>query len=160
TRTNATLGSPPYMSPEQWREPLRVGPRSDLYALGIIAYEALTGRRPFSATTAAAYADLHCRGDVPPVGPGLPPALDDFFRPALAKRMDDRPATALELAEALRAASGLASPPARAEGQRRRLPRIAIGVAVAGVATGGAVMLSVDRSLERSRDRAVDRDAH
>src|SRR4029079_13578675 len=47
THADATVGSPPYMSPEQWSNALTVGPGSDLYALGVVAYEALTGRRPF-----------------------------------------------------------------------------------------------------------------
>ncbi|HEV7557500.1 MAG TPA: serine/threonine-protein kinase, partial [Kofleriaceae bacterium] len=45
TRADAAMGSPPYMSPEQWRDALAVTPRSDLYSLGIVAYESLTGRR-------------------------------------------------------------------------------------------------------------------
>ena len=142
THTNATLGSPPYMSPEQWRDPLRVGPRSDLYALGIIAYEALTGRRPFVAPTAAAFSELHCHGDVPPVGPEFPPALDALFRRALAKQIDDRPASALELAEALRVASGLANTPPGLDRAQRRRPWLAL-VAGAALIGGAAVALIV-----------------
>src|SRR5512140_3188796 len=51
TRPGATLGSPPYISPEQWTNPQTVGPASDLYSLGVVAYEALTGHRPFNAPT-------------------------------------------------------------------------------------------------------------
>jgi hypothetical protein len=147
TRTNATLGSPPYMSPEQWSDPLRVGPPSDLYALGVIAYQALTGRRPFSAATVAGFAELHRSGDVPPVGPGFPPALDELFRRALAKRVDDRPASALELAEALRTASGLGAPPSRLDRPARR-SWLALGVGaalVAAVAATAAWMLGGSR---------------
>jgi serine/threonine protein kinase len=100
---NSTVGSPPYMSPEQWMNPAEVGPSSDLYALGVLAYEAITGRRPFSAETASQYAELHCDAAVPPVGGGLPAALDRFFERALAKRSEERWRTALELAAALRA---------------------------------------------------------
>jgi serine/threonine protein kinase len=75
TQANATLGSPPYMSPEQWCDPLSVGPRSDLYALGVMAYEALTGRQPFIGPTIAAIGEQHCNAEVPRVGePCSPPA--------------------------------------------------------------------------------------
>jgi len=45
TQPNHTVGSPPYMSPEQWGNAVTVGPASDLYALAVVAFEALTGRR-------------------------------------------------------------------------------------------------------------------
>jgi WD40 repeat protein/serine/threonine protein kinase len=107
TRGDATVGSPPYMSPEQWMNPRTVGTASDLYALGVVAYEALTGRRPFDASTVAEYVELHCRAPVPPLGDGFSPALDKLFQRALAKRPEDRWGSALELAAALRAASGI-----------------------------------------------------
>ncbi|HEX2685057.1 MAG TPA: hypothetical protein VHN14_00490 [Kofleriaceae bacterium] len=97
------------MSPEQWSNALTVGPGADLYALGVVAYEALTGRRPFVAQTLSEYVDLHCFAAVPPLGDGFPPSLDRMFQRALAKRPEDRWASALELAAALRAASGLGS---------------------------------------------------
>jgi serine/threonine protein kinase len=56
TRASATIGSPPYMAPEQWTDPTAVGPAADIYALGIIAYEGVTGHRPFSAETSEATA--------------------------------------------------------------------------------------------------------
>jgi WD40 repeat protein/serine/threonine protein kinase len=107
THADATVGSPPYMSPEQWSNALTVGPGSDLYALGVVAYEALTGRRPFVAQTLSEYVDLHCFAAVPPLGDGFPASLDRLFQRALAKRPEDRWSSALELAAALRAASGL-----------------------------------------------------
>ncbi|HEY0987240.1 MAG TPA: protein kinase, partial [Kofleriaceae bacterium] len=109
THADATVGSPPYMSPEQWSNAVTVGPSSDLYALGVVAYEALTGRRPFNATTLPDYVDLHCNAPVPPLGDGFSPALDRMFQRALAKRPEERWASALELAVAFRAASGLGS---------------------------------------------------
>jgi serine/threonine protein kinase len=103
THMDSMVGSPPYMSPEQWLNPSEVGTSSDLYALGVVAYRAITGRRPFHAATVSEYADLHCEAAVPPVGDGLPAALDRFFERALAKRSEQRWRTALELAAALRA---------------------------------------------------------
>jgi WD40 repeat protein/serine/threonine protein kinase len=110
TDAGGVVGSPPYMAPEQW-DGGAIGPASDLYALGVLAYEALTGRRPFSAATVAELAELHLRALVPPVGPGFAPVLDRFFERALAKQPRDRPASALELAAELRAASGLGEVP-------------------------------------------------
>ena len=100
TRASAAVGSPPYMAPEQW-EGAEVAPAMDLYALGVLAYEALTGRRPFVAKTVAAYADLHRRAPVPALGNDLA-ELDATFRRALAKRPGDRFRSALEFSTVLR----------------------------------------------------------
>jgi tRNA A-37 threonylcarbamoyl transferase component Bud32 len=135
TQANATLGSPPYMSPEQWRDPLSVGPRSDLYSLAVMAYEALTGRQPFTGPTIAATAEAHCSHDVPPVGEGFPLALDRVFQRALAKEPADRPASPLAFAGELRAAVNAShtepsiTPPASiaARPPRRRMWPLAVG---------------------------------
>jgi serine/threonine protein kinase len=113
THADSTIGSPPYMAPEQWTNAVGVGPAADLYALGVVAYEALTGRRPFIASSVPEYADLHCHAAVPSLGDGMPPALDRLFERALAKRPEQRWASALELAAALRSASGLGGGAAR-----------------------------------------------
>ena len=143
TQANATLGSPPYMSPEQWCDPLSVGPRSDLYALAVMAYEALTGHQPFTGPTIASIGEQHCNAEVPPVGAPFAPALDRVFRRALAKDPEDRPASAIDFARELRAA---AFPPAAATPPpRRRLRSIAIGAAAAiagcAIAYAGATRL-------------------
>jgi tRNA A-37 threonylcarbamoyl transferase component Bud32 len=137
TQANATLGSPPYMSPEQWCDPLSVGPRSDLYSLGVMAYEALTGRQPFTGDTIAAIGEQHCNAPIPPVGARLPAALDRVFQRALAKSPEDRPASALAFARELRAAAFPRSPgiestirtQALASLGRRRWWPVAAGVA-------------------------------
>jgi tRNA A-37 threonylcarbamoyl transferase component Bud32 len=160
TLANATLGSPPYMSPEQWCDPLSVGPRSDLYSLAVMAYEALTGVQPFTGDTIAAIGERHCNGEVPPVGDRFPAALDRVFQRALAKLPDDRPASALAFARELRAAAfpqleadrsasriiALGPPPAK----RRRWPLaggaaalVIGGLAVYAVLIGG----KTDRTL-------------
>ena len=105
TQADATLGSPPYMSPEQWVDPLLVGPRSDLYSLAIMAFEALTGEQPFTGPTIAAIGERHCNGEVPPLGGRFPAALDRVFQRALAKAPEHRPASALAFASELRAAA-------------------------------------------------------
>ncbi len=107
TPDGATIGTPAYMAPEQWTSAVSVGPASDLYALAVVAFEALTGRRPFDGMSLADRVELRCRGEVPPLGLGFPPVLDQMFQRALAERPEDRWRTALELAAALRVASGL-----------------------------------------------------
>ena len=147
TQANATLGSPPYMSPEQWCDPLSAGPRSDLYSLGVMAYEALTGVQPFTGPTIAAIGEQHCNAPVPPLPERFPAALNRVFQRALAKAAADRPASALAFASELRAAafpipevaqSGIrAIDPRELSPRPRRWPLAAAGVAalaVAGVA--------------------------
>jgi predicted Ser/Thr protein kinase len=92
TRAGTSLGSPAYMSPEQVRGG-EVDGRSDLFALAVILYELLTGRRPFEGreTAELVYAIAH-ETPVPPsrIAPGLPAGLDRFFERALAKSPEDR----------------------------------------------------------------------
>jgi serine/threonine-protein kinase len=144
TQADATLGSPPYMSPEQWCDPLSVGPRSDLYSLGAMAYEALTGHQPFTGDTIAAIGEQHCNADIPLVGGAFPAALDRMFRRALAKNPDDRPASALAFARELRVAAfpragadgpGNATEPQFALSRRRMWPLAAAAVALVAGAT-------------------------
>ncbi len=104
TAVGGFIGSPPYMAPEQWADAAGTGPPADLYALGVLCYEALTGRRPFDGATNEELKRAHLEGPVPPVGAHLPSALDAFFARALAKKPEARFGSAGELAEALRAA--------------------------------------------------------
>jgi WD40 repeat protein len=107
TRRGDLVGSPRYMAPEQWMQG-KVDGRTDVYALAILAYECANGRTPFPGETLGALARAHAQGKVPPVERDLPAALDAVFQRALAKRPEDRHATALELARELRTAAGLA----------------------------------------------------
>jgi len=104
TPSGALLGSMPYMPPEQWRDPHRVGPATDIYALGCLAYEALAGRTPFVAESANGYYDCHLQAEAPSLGDGFPPGADQAIRRALSKSPEARQETALELAAELRAA--------------------------------------------------------
>ncbi|HEX8114469.1 MAG TPA: protein kinase [Kofleriaceae bacterium] len=104
TRTSAKLGSTAYMSPEQWTNPQAVGAASDIYSLGILAYEVLTGRKPFTAESTHEYYHQHVYAEVPPLGDAFPPEVDRVIRRALAKSPDARHGSALELAAELRAA--------------------------------------------------------
>jgi len=104
TRTGLFMGTPEYISPEQ-AEARRVDGRSDLYALGVVAYELITGRVPFSGT-APQLIVAHAQLPPPPpssVLPHLPQELDVVLAKALAKRPEERFASGLDLVEALRA---------------------------------------------------------
>ncbi|MEW6733363.1 MAG: protein kinase [Acidobacteriota bacterium] len=99
------LGSPAYMAPEQWDSNTIVDARMDIYAIGALTYEALTGRPPFQETGyALMYA--HMIKEVPSLGPSFPPVLDSVIAKVMAKRSEDRYQTALEFANAFREAAG------------------------------------------------------
>jgi serine/threonine protein kinase len=100
TRPGIVLGSAPYMSPEQWAFPHAVGVATDIYSLGCVAYEALSGQVPFSGPSTAQYYQQHLRAAPPALG-NLPPALDGVLRRALAKSPEARHGSALELASEL-----------------------------------------------------------
>ena len=104
TQTGTVLGTASYLSPEQ-AQGERTTPASDLYSLGIVAFELLTGRRPFEGDSVAAEAVAHVTGVVPPVrelNPSLPSELDAVFAKALAKDPKYRFGSAAEFVAALR----------------------------------------------------------
>src|SRR6266446_10693131 len=106
------LGTPYYMSPEQWGELPRDGNseidgRADIYSLGLVFYEMIAGRRPYSAKTLLELRKDHV--SVTPrrldeIVPGVPRKFSDVIARAMAKDRADRPATAGELAAELKAA--------------------------------------------------------
>ncbi len=104
TAVGVTLGSPLYMSPEQIQG-LSVDSRSDLYSLGATAFHMLTGRPPFTGETALALAMQHLQAapsNLELLRPDLPIALVNIVHKLLAKNPDDRFASAVELARALK----------------------------------------------------------
>lgn len=114
TGTGNVIGTPNYMSPEQGLGE-KVDARSDIYALGVMLFEMLTGQVPFSGDNPMAVMLRHVH-DVPPdpssLRPDLPQAVSNVVLRALAKRPDERYQSAGELARALeQALSGEAVPP-------------------------------------------------
>jgi len=105
TMTGTVLGTAGYLAPEQ-AQGGRAGPASDLYALAVVAWELLTGRRPFESESATAEAAAHVNAPVPSVCEltDLPCELDPVFKQALAKDPAQRYASAAEFVAALRAA--------------------------------------------------------
>jgi serine/threonine protein kinase/tetratricopeptide (TPR) repeat protein len=103
TQTGALMGTPEYMSPEQAKG-LKVDPRSDLFALGIIFYEMLTGISPFKAETALATLLKRTQERAQPpaeVDPEIPKAISDVVMKCLEIDRDHRFSTAREILEDL-----------------------------------------------------------
>ncbi len=100
TQTGEVLGTPHYLSPEQALGEAATG-ASDLYALGIVAHEMLTGRRPFEKNTPVATALAQVNDPPPPLPEHVPAGLRALVEQCLAKRPEDRPASARELGERL-----------------------------------------------------------
>jgi eukaryotic-like serine/threonine-protein kinase len=103
TQQGMVVGTPQYMSPEQ-AEGQELDSRSDLYSLGVILYEMLTGELPFKASTPMALILKHIHALPRPLHelqPDTPAALEAVVLRTLAKKRDDRPQTALSLADDL-----------------------------------------------------------
>jgi serine/threonine protein kinase len=110
TQTGQVLGTPRYMSPEQLGAEVDVDPRIDVYALGVILYEALAGTPPFLATTPTDLIVAILHGKVAPlrsVRPDLSPALEAVVMRAMARHRDARFSTARELADGFLDAAGI-----------------------------------------------------
>ena len=98
---NAVIGTPTYMSPEQVRGEADLDGRSDVYALGVILFEMLTGHGPFNATTPLSAALKHLTDPIPPIRsfrPDMPMEVEYILYKAMAKERDARYASASELA--------------------------------------------------------------
>jgi len=159
TAAGTVLGTAGYLAPEQARgEP--TSPAVDRYALAVVAFELLTGSRPYQGTSPTAEAAAHVNAPVPTataLNPELPREVDDVLRQGLAKDPDARFPSAAELVAALREAldaaagrtviSRAAVPPSvprsvSPSARRSRLPLALVGLGtllVAGVALAAAI---------------------
>lgn len=120
TMAGQVLGTPHYMSPEQWGElpgdgDSEIDGRADIYSLGLVFYEMIVGKRPYSGLTLHELRREHISFVPPPLHeavPGVSRFFSEVIARATAKDRGDRQATAGELAAALRGAIDLATPDA------------------------------------------------
>jgi hypothetical protein len=144
TRTGALLGTPQYMAPEQISGSGGVDPRTDVYAAGVVVYELATGRLPFAGETLFDLMRAHLEQPPPPpraLRRDLPAALEQVILTALAKRPDDRFASAAAMAQALHHAAVAVAP----DQWRSLSPRA--GASRAGVGPGPGAGPSTDSAL-------------
>jgi eukaryotic-like serine/threonine-protein kinase len=139
TVTGTIVGTPYYMAPEQAFAERDLDARADLWSLGVILYECLSGRRPFSADSVGQVLRLLALGELTPlreIAPGLPPRLLELVERLLSAR-ELRPASATEVCAALDA---LGEPPAPAQGSAWLRPAIAVTLALLTLIGAGWVI--------------------
>jgi serine/threonine-protein kinase len=153
TSLGVALGTPAYMAPEQATASPNIDHRADIYSLGVVAYEILTGTPPFGGRSAQQVLAAHVIEEPEPVErrrPAVPPMLATLVRECLAKRPADRPQTASQVMHVLDAiatpSGGTAATTAvrlpaaaRTESRGRRWPLAGALVAL-GLLLGGAVL--------------------
>jgi serine/threonine-protein kinase len=123
TATGAMIGTPYFMSPEQVMGSKTIDHRTDLWSLGVVVFNALTGVRPFEGETIGALSVRICSGELPipsSVNPALPASVDEWFAIACAHKAPARFPSARAMADALVAAAG-GSAPARVHRDALRL---------------------------------------
>ena len=151
TRTTAVFGTPRYMAPEQWRASGTVDHRADIYSLGVVLYEMLTGELPMGHFAP------------PSKQPGVPPGLDEIVRRTLAQHPENRYQSARDVqSDVERQAASDQGPPSTpssqsnqgAPGAPERLakaPLLAVALAVATAAAFFALVFFVERGQRTER---------
>lgn len=158
TMPGTVLGTAGYLSPEQARgEP--ASPASDRYALGVVAFELLTGRRPFAADTPVSEALAHLNAPVPSaeqLDSRLPAGVDRILSRALAKDPSDRPVSCAAFVAQLRAAFQHESGPTLVDtgAPTRRMPAVTTGRSLRLAALTALPGALVARSLTMLRAMA------
>jgi len=145
TQTGLSLGTPQYMAPEQAMGDRTVDARVDIYALGAVTYEMLTGEPPHTGANAQSIVAKLLTEPVRPVSvlrPAVPPFVDDALQVALQKLPADRYATVKEFADALRGGTGTRTltPAARSSFRARASRWLPVAVALDVVLAAGIVL--------------------
>jgi HD-like signal output (HDOD) protein len=141
TACGAIMGTPAYMSPEQCLGDANLDHRSDIYALGVVTYQMMTGRRPFEAETVGRLIMLHVQATpLAPcaINPALPPAVGAVILRALEKQCEHRFASMREFRDALLAALAGAAPRPPAEADAA--PRLTIVPSPTPESTGATLL--------------------
>jgi len=141
TKTGQFMGTVDYCAPEQIKGG-EIDGRADVYSLGCVLFECLTGAPPFRKDTEVATIYAHLEEDVPKATskrPGISPLLNSVVTKAMAKRPEDRFATAGEMAEALRA-----HPSAKAPPRQRWFAWVAVAAIVAAAVIVGLTRVGND----------------
>jgi hypothetical protein len=128
TGANFIIGTPRYMSPEQCEEE-PVDARSDIYSLGIVVYEMLSGEAPFDGGSSTRLLMAHVAEPPPPLGqkrPDISPDIEAIVMRALEKNPDRRPQSAAEFARDFERAAGFAPAPAARTGHSGPISRISV----------------------------------
>ncbi|MGY1764237.1 protein kinase [Geodermatophilus sp. SYSU D00779] len=129
TRTGMVVGTAQYLSPEQ-AQGFEVTAASDVYSLGVVGYECLTGGRPFDGTSQVAVALAHINRQPPPLPANVPPAVRLLIERALAKDPADRFPDGAAFAAAIRSvASGNGTSPAHRAAGPATTPPYPVGAA-------------------------------
>lgn len=155
TSTSVILGTVAYLSPEQVRHgpPNRASPCSDVYSAGILTYELLTGRTPFTGDSPLSIAYQRLDTDVPPPSAaidGVPPQFDELVQRATARDPADRYADAIEMGAELDAiAEELALPDFRVPAPRNSAQHRSATVVTAQHAPAAAPVRQPTRQLTR-----------
>ncbi len=167
--SGAVIGSPGYMSPEQWRGD-EIDARADQYALGVVAFEMLTGHRPFETVRVQDLMKLHLSADVPnasSIKPALPPFVDLSIRRAMSKVRGERFTSAAAFVDSLagrRPVSGLtrtsvrmaarAEQPVAESGSGRMMLYVVVAFTIfAAIVIAGTIM--IERHMELRRPQPI-----
>ncbi len=156
TATSALTGTPAYMAPEQING--QPAPQSDLYSLAVALFEMLTGRLPFTASTATEMAIKHLQVDAPSplsIRPDLPAPIEALMRIALAKDPAKRFPSGHALSAALETALGLdeATAPGGAGGLARPVPAVVVQPPRGRLSVLATVLAAFAGRRFESRDR-------
>lgn len=135
TMSGQVVGTPQYMSPEQ-ASGQPITPSTDLYSLGVIGYEMLSGRRPFTGDSAIAVAMAQVNDAPPPLPAGVPLDVRRLIERVLSKRPADRPASAEAFAAELRRAQISTAPPPGMFGEAYAPTRLEMDPATAAMPIG------------------------